>query len=297
MLPKNYGQLLFNAVRETLETMAFAEVVPCSIKVGDEEFVQSDDDSSGGPAAGTGGWGDAPADVGGDVWGTALSEPALTGGDDSWGADAPADNWGADWQAPEAEDAWAEPPALTENNSWADPDEDPWGTSGIIAPPPADPWGEGAALLDTPVESMALSTREEDFDKMVEDQDDWCWACMKVNSPEVHSVWFIVSKGLARALAENMYAGESFELDTPLIRDLIAELTNVLGGRLMLLLEEMGGQFTLTVPEIGFGMPQIPENQLLETILCKIVVDGEFPVIVALCFNQGAMAQMGQDKK
>ena len=62
MLPKNCGKLLYNAVRETLETMAFADVVPCSIKVAGEEFAQdddffvADDIQSGG-----GGWGDAPA--------------------------------------------------------------------------------------------------------------------------------------------------------------------------------------------------------------------------------------------
>ncbi len=297
MIPKNYGQLLFNAVRETLETMAFAEVIPCSIKVGDEEFTQSDEDFSvGGDAGGaaTGGWGDdtAVADSG-DAWGTAMSEPAvepaMIGGSDSWGSDDE-DAPGAD-EPPTADDGGGEPAtAPPVADGWGDSSDDAWGTSGI-APPAADPWGESTSL-GSQVEGMAITPREVDFDQMVENQDDWCWACMKVNSPEVHSVWFIVSKGLARALAENMYAGEAFELDNPLIRDLISELTNVLGGRLMLLLEEMGGQFTLTVPEIGFGMPQIPETQVLETVLCKVVVDGEFPVIVALCFNQGAIAAM-----
>ncbi len=298
MISKKYGQLLFNAVRETLETMAFADVVPCSIKIGDEECSQESHEQA------VTGWGDDivdASDKNADVWGTVLSEPAIVnpsgfatslGGDDSWGSDEDVSGGetagggldATDWQAPEADDAWAEPPKSPAMAGWADPEEDAWGTSGIIAPD-ADPWGEGAAV-EQQVENLARGLREEDFEQMVSIQDDWSWACMKVNSPEVHSVWFIVSKNLARALAENMYAGEHFELDAPLIRDLIAELTNVLGGRLMLLLEEMGGQFTLTVPEIGFGMPEIPESQLAEAILCKIVVDGEYPVIVALCFNQ-----------
>jgi CheY-specific phosphatase CheX len=70
---------------------------------------------------------------------------------------------------------------------------------------------------------------------------------------------------------------------------LIAELTNVLGGRLMLLLEEMGGKFTLTVPDIGFGFPDIPEMNAAQSVVCKIVVDSEHPIIVVLCFNHGGV--------
>jgi CheY-specific phosphatase CheX len=112
---------------------------------------------------------------------------------------------------------------------------------------------------------------------------------MKVNSPDVHSVWFIIPQSLAGALMQNMYAGENVEMDTPVVRDLIAELTNVLGGRLMLLLEELGGEFTLTVPDIGFGLPDISEAYSSQGIVCKVVVDNEHPVIVALCFNPGGV--------
>lgn len=57
----------------------------------------------------------------------------------------------------------------------------------------------------------------------------------------------------------------------------------------MLLLEEMGGKFTLTVPDIGFGFPDIPEMDSLQSVVCKIVVDNEHPVIVVLCFNQNGL--------
>ena len=288
MLPKNCGQLLFNAVRETLETMAFAEVIPCSIKVGDEECAMNDDFSvSPNPVEepAEGGWGDVPESDSADTWGTAVPESPP---DDPWGTPST--------EAPAVDDLWGTPDAgsVAGGDSWGDPEPEPpmedaaWGQSGIIVPE-ADPWGDAAALGGQ-VDGMTMKPKEIDFDNMVENQDDWCWACMKVNSPDIHSVWFIVSKGLANALAQNMYAGEEFHLDNPLIRDLIAELTNVLGGRLMLLLEELGGKFTLTVPEIGFGMPKIPESTTLETVLCKVVVDGEYPVIVALCFNQGGIA-------
>ena len=88
---------------------------------------------------------------------------------------------------------------------------------------------------------------------------------------------------------QNMYAGEDVQLDTPVVRDLIAELTNVLGGKLMLLLEELGGEFTLTVPDIGFGLPDISEAYSSQGIVCKVVVDNEHPVIAALCFNLGGV--------
>lgn len=297
MLPKNCGQLLFNAVRETLETMAFAEVVLCSIKVGGEEFAQDEMFSAGGggaPEGSSGGWGDVPSAAmtdsrATDTWGTAVPDMPT---DDPWGAvpevSSVSDSWGSSSpDAPEQGTSWGE----------VDPsspiDDDSWGESGIILPD-KDPWGESAAMAQN-TESMFSPPKEADFDAMVEEMkksDEWCWACMKVNSPDIHSVWFIVTKGLANALAMNMYAGEDFQLDNPIIRDLIAELTNVLGGRLMLLLEELGGKFTLTVPEIGFGLPDVPEIGY-ETAVCKVVVDSEHPVIAALCFNPGGIVATG----
>jgi hypothetical protein len=278
MLPKNCGKLLYDAVRETLETMAFADVVPCSIKVAGEEFAQDDDFAvaTDPPNSSEGGWGNE----------TAPANPA-----DAWGTAAPAVSVEASWgDSPEptitapADDDWSESdPAGTETGDSA------WGNrSGVASMEQThDPWGD-ANLTDACVAGKNRP-READFDNMVSEQAEWCWACMKVNSPDVHSVWFIVPQGLAHALMQNMYAGETTKLDTPIIRDLIAELTNVLGGRLMLLLEELGGKFTLTVPEIGFGLPDIPEMQTLQNVICKIVVDGEHPVIVALCFNQGGV--------
>jgi hypothetical protein len=282
MLPQNFGQLLYNAVRETLETMAFAEVIPFSIKVGEEECALSDEFSV--QEAGGGWGGEPPADstdaAPADAWGTAtlpvvpaaaavvtpLASPTNEG-----------DSWGTPSAEPlPAEDAWGTPNAEPVS-------DDVWGSG--ISEPGGDAWGDSQTLGDQ-VSPLTLQSKKVNFDELVENQDDWCWACMKVNSPDIHSVWFIVSKGLANALAENMYAGENFELTNPLIRDIIAELTNVLGGRLMLLLEELGGKFTLTVPEIGFGMPEIPESHVLETVMCKVVVDGEYPVMVALCFNE-----------
>ncbi|MDR0869533.1 MAG: hypothetical protein LBN39_01930 [Planctomycetaceae bacterium] len=273
MLPQNCGQLLYNAVRETLETMAFAEVVPYSIKVGDEETVPVDDFTVNEPAS-------VMPVASNDNWGTAV--PPVDG-DDSWGA--------ASGEPLSVDDAWGAPggelPVEEESGGSvlpvAPPDGDDWG--GGLAQPNNDAWGDSSVLGER-IDPLTVQTQRVDFNTLVENQEDWCWACMKVNSPDINSIWFIVSKGLANALAQNMYAGVEFELTNPLIRDIIAELTNVLGGRLMLLLEELGGKFTLTVPEIGFGMPTIPDNQVLETIMCQVVVDGEYPVMAAMCFNQ-----------
>jgi hypothetical protein len=284
MLPKNCGKLLYNAVRETLETMAFADVVPCSIKVAGEEFAQDDDFAvaEGIQVMGAaGGWGDeAPVQQDpADAWGTAV--PVVVPPDESWG-DSPeptaavpseTDDWGTLDSANEA----------TDDNAWGARDT-AVGTSSLVD---VDPWGDGnQADACTAGQNRP---KEADFDEMVAGHTEWCWACMKVNSPDVHSVWFIISDSLARSLMENMYAGEEVELDTPIVRDLIAELTNVLGGRLMLLLEEMGGKFTLTVPDIGLGMPDISEAYTSQGVVCKVVVDSEHPVIVALCFNQGGV--------
>ena len=280
MLPKNCGKLLYNAVRETLETMAFADVVPCSIKVAGEEFAQDDDFAvvtdlpSGG---GAGGWGDAPATQDpADAWGTAA--PAVADVTESWG-DSPEPSP----MSAAADDDWG-----TLDNNSATTDDAAWGAlSGSNVDAAADPWGD-SNLADA-CSSGQNRPMEADFDEMVTTQTEWCWACMKVNSPDVHAVWFIVPKSLAHAMMENMYAGENAELDAALVKDLIAELTNVLGGRLMLLLEEMGGKFTLTVPDIGFDMPDISEAYTEQGVVCKVVVDSEHPVIVALCFNSGGV--------
>jgi hypothetical protein len=285
MLPKNCGQLLYNAVRETLETMAFAEVIPCSIKVGNEEFAQDDDfavsSDANSASSAVVGWGENSAiSTNLDSWGTVVPETTSENvNDDSWGTVAPTNEISESL----TDNSWAEPVFPTIDG---DENDASWG-SGIIRPNEPDPWGDSNTLISQ-VEKTATNPKEADFDNLVANQSDWCWACMKVNSPDIHSVWFIIPKSLANALAQNMYAGEEFQLDNPLIRDLIAELTNVLGGRLMLLLEELGGKFTLTVPEIGFGFPDVPE-QGYETAICKIVVDGEHPVMVALCFNQGGI--------
>jgi hypothetical protein len=287
MLPKNCGKLLYNAVRETLETMAFADVIPCSIKVAGEEFAYDDDfavvtDTPANDAGG--GWGDAPPAAPqnpADAWGTAAPPVCVATPDESWGdspeptaavADSPAPATTGDWGTPSG----AQPVA---DSDWGDTSTGPRLTD--------DPWGD-SNLADA-VSSGQNRPKEADFDSMITTQTEWCWACMNVNSPDVHSVWFIVPRSLAHSLMENMYAGEDVVMDTPVVRDLIAELTNVLGGRLMLLLEEMGGKFTLTVPDIGFGLPDISEAYSSRGVVCKVVVDGEHPVIVALCFNQGGV--------
>jgi hypothetical protein len=281
MLPKNCGKLLYNAVRETLETMAFADVVPCSIKVAGEEFAYDDDftvafDTSISGAGGAGGWGDQSA------------------------TDAPADAWGTATPNVDSPESWGDSPEPTAlaGDDWGSQDDaneiatgSHWGAISAPSAVPTDPWGD-SNLADACVAGQSRP-KETDFDEKVSQHTEWTWACMMVNSPDVHSVWFIVPQSLAFALMQNMYAGEEMELDTPLVKDLIAELTNVLGGRLMLLLEELGGKFTLTVPDIGLGMPDISEAYTSQGVVCKVMVDSEHPIIVALCFNQGGVLAAG----
>ena len=275
MLPQNCGKLLYNAVRETLETMAFADVVPCSIKVAGEEFAHDDDFVVTLDGAAESGWGGTLANEDpADAWGTA--SPDVATHEESW-ADSPEPTTTI---AETIEDDWGLPDATSEPVDTSD-----WGAVSAPSAIDDDPWGE-TGLADACAAGQNRP-READFDEMVRFQTEWIWACMKVNSPDVHSVWFIVPQSLAHALMQNMYAGEDMDLDTPLVKDLIAELTNVLGGRLMLLLEELGGKFTLTVPDIGFGMPDISDAHTALGVVCKVVVDSEHPIIVALCFNHG----------
>jgi len=287
MLPKNCGKLLYNAVRETLETMAFADVVPCSIKVAGEEFAQDDDFAvlTDNPEGVGGGWGDASArQAPADTWGTAA--PDISSAEESWGdSPEPTEPGPAGNEPPIEADDWgivSDAPVVANDLAWGR-----GSTANTASVVPADPWG-ASNLADACIQG-GHRPKEADFDQMVTEQMEWCWACMKVNSPDVHSVWFIIPQSLARAMMQSMYAGEEVELSTPVVRDLIAELTNVLGGRLMLLLEELGGGFTLTVPDIGFGLPDISEAYTSQGIVCKVVVDSEHPVIVALCFNQGGV--------
>jgi len=289
MLPKNCGKLLYNAVRETLETMAFADVVPCSIKVAGEEFAQDDDFIVASDIPSGGGENASISQDPADAWGTVT--PAVFAAETSWGeaswGDSP-EPTSPNTSLPVAEDDWGTWDHTTETVGDA-----AWGKHSAIVNPSSlikpDPWGN-SHLADA-VAGGQNRPKEADFDEMVSSQSEWCWACMKVNSPDVHSVWFVIPRSLAGALMENMYAGESMELNTPIVKDLIAELTNVLGGRLMLLLEEMGGKFTLTVPDIGFGMPDISEAYTENGVVCKVVVDSEHPVIIALCFNkEGVLA-------
>ncbi|MCL2305139.1 MAG: hypothetical protein FWC43_07330 [Planctomycetaceae bacterium] len=272
---KSYGQLLYNAVRETLETMAFAEVVPCSFQINDEEFFGEDAlefELADGENS------DRQLDWQPPVQ-TDFTETEQSGLRD---IDSPPDT---------EEDSWGAAPVENSADSWGgngassqEGGSDTWGsTLPLVTSPNSDPWGTGENFTSS---GLRIKASEINFNSLVENQEDWVWSCMRVNSPDVHSVWFVASKSLAMELAQNMYAGEDLRLDSPIIRDLVAELTNVLGGRLMLLLEKMGGQFTLAVPDIGTGLPTMPDSANMETVLCKVIVDGEFPVMSSICFNK-----------
>lgn len=95
-----FQQRLFNAVRDTLETMAFAEVVSCSVYA-ESSALPSD----GGlpPTAGTGAWGTpSTTTTETNAWG----QPAETPPENAWGTPAEqADSRGA---APTPDEAWGE---------------------------------------------------------------------------------------------------------------------------------------------------------------------------------------------
>ncbi|MCL2347546.1 MAG: hypothetical protein FWC50_04715 [Planctomycetaceae bacterium] len=250
MLKKQYGQLLLDAIRETLETMAFAEVVPYSIKIGETELIDPDELQ-------------ITTNMPQIMPQSQISPPSAAPDSDSWG------------ETPETETI----------------STDTWGTASPVTPVmwdrPLDAWGENTPFPAP--EDMGSNLKERiDFEHLIAEQEDWCWAEIKVNSAELHSIWFIVSKKLAVELARTMYAGEDFHLDNPVLRDIIAELTNVLAGRLMLLLEDMIGKFTLEVPRTGTGQPVLPDHTQFETVLCKVLVDASYPVMSSICFKKKA---------
>ena len=255
MQRKEYGQLLFNAIRETMEIMAFAEIVPYSMKIGKTELLDPDELQATNPvspmpsAQQDDGWGTSSDVVSeADAWGDATaSQPLMSASSETWGTGA----------SPVTNQMWANPLDAWEDN----------------VPPAIPPFAQN----DT--------TQQIDFDQLIREQEDWCWSCLKVNSPELDAIWLIVSKQLAQELSRTMYAGEEMHLDSPTLRDIIAELTNVLGGRLMLLLEDWGGKFTLEVPVTGTGMPELPKNDNNLTVTYKIFVDGTYPVISVMSFK------------
>jgi hypothetical protein len=214
-----YAQLLFDAIRGTLETMAFAEVVPYSLKVGEQELI----DYISLPLEAT------------MQSGNGVSSGFSSANDRSW-------NY------------------------------------------PLDDWTINYAL--TPEEISISLTDRVDFEKLINSQNDWIWACLNVNSPQLESIWFIVSQKLARELTQMMYAGDNLPVDDVILQDIIAELTNVLGGRLVLLLEEYIGSFALEVPNTGTGQPRLPSDVVLKTVICKVLVDSVYPVMAQLCFRE-----------
>lgn len=241
MQHEQYAQLLLDAIRETLETMAFAEVVPFSMKIGERELMATDIMKMGLP--------DIPAET---------------------------------------------PPPVPTNELLGETlsDDDSWGNPLDLLD--SDPWGENVQIpVPVEEETNLQLTEQVDFDKLMNTQDEWCWARLNVNSPELESIWFIVSQQLATQLGRMMYAMEDVETNTQALGDIIAELTNVLGGRLMLLLEEIIGKFTLEVPITGTGHPQLPDNAILETVMCKVLVDGVYPVISLLCFRNKEQSHTG----
>jgi len=267
MQHEQYGQLLMQAIQETLETMAFAEIVPFSMKIGDEELMNLEElrvatacnAAASQTSLGDSGWGDSSGDVSGtDAWGeTPATQPPESEACDAWGTGTSPTTNQPKGDQPITDKMWANPLDAWEEN----------------VPPPI------------PQVTQAGQTEQVDFDKLAGEQEDWCWACLKVNSPELDSIWFIVSKQLAQELAHTMYADSEFQLDNPVLRDIIAELTNVLGGRLMLLLEKIAGKFTLEVPVTGTEYPDLPDRTQCETVTCKVFVDGVYPVVSVMCFK------------
>jgi len=217
---EQYGQLFFDAIRETLETMAFTEVVPYSMKIGERELLDPD-----------------------------LLRPTVC----------------MDTNLSDTKNDFS----ITDYR-WTFP---------------LDSWGEYVKVPSLEESEIGRAERI-DFDKLMNEQKDWCWACMKVNSPELDSVWFIASKQLSLELARTMCAGNTSQFGNPVLNDIIAELTNVLGGRLVMLLEEIIGRFTLAVPKSGIGRPELPNNMDYETVISKVFVDGVHPVIGVMCFKK-----------
>ena len=264
--------------------MAFAEVVPQSMIIGQQEFIDNIRKNSKKTHQqeiyDVNSWGSDPS-----VQDEKTNEITYEDQPDVLG-------WGACFATSDADsisngEEWRIVPYASETGSFP---ESAWQK-------PLDCWGNGSVFSESEETQYAAKQGDADFDILAKQQQNWCWSCLKVNSPELDTIWFVIPQDLLKELAKTMYAGEvSLNVDTALMRDIIAELTNVIGGRLMLLLEELCGKFTLEVPVTGVGLPDFDDKNIVnETLICKVLVDGAYPVLSTMRFRDDISLQNQSD--
>jgi len=105
------------------------------------------------------------------------------------------------------------------------------------------------------------------------------WARIGVESDDIAALVLSVPHESADELFQTMYPDfEQIENQEQALRDMTAEIANVITGRFMLDYREGCHDFLLTVPEIGSGECELPDT----AVACRCVVEDTLPVIAAV---------------
>lgn len=131
------------------------------------------------------------------------------------------------------------------------------------------------ALRET-MEDMAFAVvdkLDEDLrDEYDFDEDNAFWAKLSIESKlhGVSSVGVVLSQELADFLISNMYSDFVAMDREQQESDAMAELANILVGKFMIKVEDIMGDFTLSLPEVGKGPVLFAENAIeIECIIAE----------------------------
>lgn len=131
------------------------------------------------------------------------------------------------------------------------------------------------ALQET-METMAFAVvdklQEENRDDYEFDEDNSLWAKLSIDSKlnGVSSVGVVLSSELVDYLINNMYSDTVVMNKEQQETDAMAELANILVGTFMIKIEDIMGDFTLSLPEVGKGPVLFAEDSIeMECIIAE----------------------------
>lgn len=131
------------------------------------------------------------------------------------------------------------------------------------------------ALRET-MEEMAFAVvdalDEDDRDNYAFDEESALWSKVSIDSrlKGVSSVGILLSRELVDFLINNMYSDSVVMEKDQQEKDTIAELTNILVGKFMIRVEDIMGDFSLSLPEVGIGGAAFSSDSLdLECIIAE----------------------------
>lgn len=140
------------------------------------------------------------------------------------------------------------------------------------------------ALRDT-LETMAFAeVFPDDGENNAEiySEGEFVWGKVDIKgSGDLIAAELAMPKSLAAEMADTMYSGMIPDPSNAVL-DTTAELTNTLTGRFLLNLGKLAGNFTLSVPTTGEGLPELTNGG----IVCQCIVDETHRVRAILFTNE-----------